>query len=160
MHAARWSGESHPLDVFVKDKNEWYDWNRWRGNKDEFTRDYIFSLIDFYPESDMWLFGGIYKVLERNNFPNQHSYKISEVDEYSPFVGRLKIKLVKPPRGRAFYLENYYKNMSVSEILKAQYSGEKFPGYENINHDFSSLQQMFLNEKQVLKCMIKLEDEM
>ena len=147
FHAARWNGEHQPLDVYVRDKNEWFEWNTWRNNKDEFSREYIFSLIDFYPENDMWLFGGIYKVLKRNNIPNEHSYEIEELTEYSPYVGRLKVKLEKPSRGRAFYLEHHLPKMKVAEILKQPYSGAFFPGYENINHDFNMLVPIFQNQK-------------
>ena len=152
FHAARgyWDDGAkiwvEPLDVFVRDKNEWINWNKWRGAKDEFSRKYIFSLIDFYHESNMWLFGGIYEVLKRNNIPFSHSYEIRELDEFSVYVGRLKVKLERPSRGRAFYLENYIDNMEVSEILKQPYSGEAFPGYEKINHEFRKLTPIFNNE--------------
>lgn len=147
FHCARWNGECQPLDIFVEDKNGWHSWNTWRSSKDEFTRKYIFSLIDFYPENDIWLFGGIFEVIERGNKPNSHSYKIKELDEYKDFVGRLKVHLPKPSRGRAFYLENYINDMSIHEILKTPYSGEQFPGYENIDHDFSQLIPIFKNQK-------------
>ena len=155
LHAARWSGEN-PLDVYVRDKDEWFKWNTWRNQKDDFTRKYIFSLIDFYHESDVWLFGGIYEVLKRNNIPREHSYEIKELDEFSDYVGRLKIKLAKPSRGRAFYLEKYIDKMKVSEILKQPYSGEAFPGYENINHEFRNLTPIFNNENSGWKA--KLEE--
>jgi len=146
FHAARWSGEVQPLDVYVRDKNDWFQWNTWRNNKNEFSRQYIFSLIDFYFETNMWLFGGIYEVVKRNNIPNSNSYEIEELTEYSAFVGRLKIKLEKPSRGRAFYLEHHLHKMKVAEILRNPYSGELFPGYENINHDFSKLVPIFKEE--------------
>src|SRR6056297_1368084 len=91
LHAARWNNKDQPLDVYVRDRNEWFYWNRWRNNKDEFSRDYIFSLIDFYHETDTWLFGGIYKVVGRSNTSYTHSYEIEEVDDYKALVGRLKI---------------------------------------------------------------------
>lgn len=147
FHCARWNGENQPLDVYVEDKNTWFHWNTWRSSKNEFTRKYIFSLIDFYPENNIWLFGGIYEVLERPDIPNAHSYKIRELTEYLNYVGRLKVHLPKPSRGRAFYLERYIDQMVVSELLKEPYSGEYFPGYENINHDFSALLPIFKNQK-------------
>ena len=52
LHLACWNGEEQPLDVFVRDRAEWDGWNRWRGSRDDFSRDYIFSLIEFYPEKD------------------------------------------------------------------------------------------------------------
>lgn len=147
FHAARWNGVDQPLDVYVRDKDEWFGWNTWYNTRDEFSRQYIFSLIDFYPETDMWLFGGIYEVLKRNNKPHSNSYEIKELIEYSAYVGRLKVKLKKPTRGRAFLLEKHINNMIVSEILKEPYSGALFPGYENINHNFNILAPIFKNEK-------------
>lgn len=146
FHAARWNKHVQPLEVYVRDKKEWYHWNTWRNDKDEFSRKYIFSLIDFYHERDMWLFGGIYEVVKRNNIPQSHSYEIRELTEYCAYTGRLKIKLEKPSRGRAFKLEKHFDKMFVSEILKQPYSGEVFPGYENINHDFDILIPIFRNE--------------
>jgi hypothetical protein len=147
FHAARWNGVDQPLDVYVRNKEEWFDWNTWYNTKDEFSRKYIFSLIDFYPETDMWLFGGIYEVVKRNNIPQSHSYEIEELSEYSAYIGRLKVSLEKPSRGRAFYLEHHIYKMKVAEILKHPYSGVVFPGYENINHDFDVLVPVFENEK-------------
>lgn len=147
FHCARWNGECQPLDVYVEDKGTWVQWNTWRSSKNEFTRKYIFSLIDFYPENNVWLFGGIYEVLDRHNIPNSHSYNINELTEFSNYVGRLKIHLPKPSRGRAFYLERYIDQMTVSELLKEPYSGECFPGYERIDHDFSALVSIFNNQK-------------
>jgi len=155
FHAARWNVGDQPLDVYVRDKNEWFGWNTWRNSKNEFSREYIFSLIDYYPESNMWLFGGIYKVIKRNNIPDSHSYEIKELIEYSDYVGRLKVKLEKPSRGRAFYLEHHIDKMKVSEILKQPYSGEVFPGYENINHDFNILVPIFKNDNSDWKAALQ-----
>ena len=141
--------------MYVRDKDEWLRWNTWRNSKDEFSRKYIFSLIDFYPDNNMWLFGGIYEVVKRNEVPNSHSYEIKELTKYSSYVGRLKIKLEKPSRGRAFYLEHHLEKMKVSEVLKRPYSGAVFPGYENINHDFSLLAPIFKNENPDWKGALK-----
>ncbi len=45
--------------------------------------------------------------------------------------------------------------MKVSEILKEQYSGELFPGYENINHRFDVLASIIKNEKPDWKASLK-----
>ncbi len=147
LHAARWTGEDEPLDCYVTNKDDWLYWNKWRGKKDDFNRQYIFSLMDFYPETNMWLFGGIYKVIGKANTNNDFNYEIEELNEYADYVGRLKIKIdPKVTRGRAFLLETYLEKMEVSEILREPYSGAVFPGYENINHDFNILEPIFKNE--------------
>ena len=145
VHLASWNGEHHPLDVFVRDRGEWDRWNTWRPQKDMFNRDYILSLIDFYAEPNIWLFGGIYKVLSRAPVYGEDSYVIERVPEFEELVGRLKVHFQRPGRIRSIKLEGYYAHMAVSELLKEPYSGERFPGYENINHAFSALEVIVRN---------------
>jgi len=147
LHLACWNGKSQPLDVFVRSKEEWECWNTWRGKKNDFNREYIFSLIDFYSEPGIWLFGGIYKVLSRDPRNNAHSYKVKLMESSQEFIGRLKVCLKRPARTKAFRLENYYNKFVVSEILKECYTGEDFCGYENINHGFRSLENIYKNDK-------------
>ena len=120
VHLASWNGHDHPLDVFVRDREEWDGWNEYRGAKNIFNRPYILALIKFYPERDIWLFGGIYKVLCRK----PDSYVIERVPDYEELVGRLKICFSRPGRTRHLLLENWLQKMSISELLKEPYSGE------------------------------------
>ncbi len=139
-HLACWNGKMQPLDVFVRDRNEWNRWNTWRSAKNEFNRPFIFSLIDFYHEPDTWLFGGIYEVVSRNAANFASSYDVRLLKEHTALIGRLKIAFKRPSRSRSVRLENYLSHMRVSEILKEVFNGEQFPGYENICHDFGTLE--------------------
>ncbi len=47
LHVACWDGSNQPLDVFVRNREGWNNWNRWRGARNDFNRQFIFSLIDF-----------------------------------------------------------------------------------------------------------------
>jgi hypothetical protein len=49
-------------------------------------------------------------------------------------------------RGRAFYLESHIGDISVSQI-QSQYTGEVFPRYDKINHDFSVLKHIVSIDK-------------
>ena len=153
LHVARqYTDGANPLDIYVRDRKEWRDWNTWgQKNQNIFGKKYIFSLIDFYPESDMWLFGGAYEVIETymdREDKDFYRYNIKDLKEYADYVGRLKIEMPRPKhRGRSFYLEKHWDKMTVSEILKEPYSGETFPGYESINHPFNILKPIFRIEK-------------
>ena len=120
VHIASWNGQEHPLDVFVRDREDWDGWNRYRGKNNIFNRPYILALIKFYPERDIWLFGGIYKVLCRK----PDSYEIEPVPDYDELVGRLKICFSRPGQTRHLLLENWLQKMFISELLKEPYSGE------------------------------------
>jgi len=151
LHLACWNGVNQPLDVFVRDREEWTGWNIHRGRRNDFSRDYIFSLIDFYPEHSVWLFGGVYKVLER--LPSE--YRIQLMTDTQEYIGRLKIFLPRPGRAKAVYLENYYEKMIVTEVLKSSFTGEAFPGYEGINIGFSQLEMFVNNEKRDWKAALE-----
>ena len=143
VHLASWNGDDQPLDVFVRDRKEWGMWNSWRSGKNEFNKRFILALIDFYPEPGVWLFGGIYEVLDRSKKNYSHSYKVRLTEHGQPLIGRLKVYFQRPGRIRSLRLENYLDEMTVSELLKEPYTGEHFPGYENINHDFPALETVF-----------------
>jgi len=147
LHLACWNGDQHPLDVFVRDRTDWDGWNTWRGARDDFSRDFIFTLIDFYPENDRWLFGGAYKVLSRKAVKHAVGYKVERLPHAEPFVGRLKIALKRPSRGRALNFENHYQGLIVAEILPEPYSGESFCGYDQIDIGFPMLENVIRRQR-------------
>ena len=130
--------KEHPLDVFVKNRDDWQNWNNCRGNKDDFNRKYIFSLIRFYPQPNKWLFGGIFEVKTRQKGAD---YTTELLDKGREYIGRLLVHHPGPGvPGRAFTTERYYADLIVSQIFDKPYSGESFCGLENINHDFHILE--------------------
>ncbi len=134
-----------PLDVYVTDSADWVGWNEWRGNKNDWTKPYVLSFMEFYPKTDSWLFGGGFQVLQRR----QNGYKLSLLPRFEKYVGRLiaSFHRYQGMRGRAFLLENYLDQFQVAEILPLAYTGESFCGFENIDHDFNTLEAVFRNER-------------
>jgi hypothetical protein len=147
IHLANWNGTSQPLDVFVRDKEEWRGWNSWRGDKDDFNRRYIFSLMDYYHEPNEWLFGGVYEVVERLGVIRSRGYEVRLTDQFKPYVGRLKLRWKRSGRAKSRMLEKYLDEFCVSEIFQEEYTGAIFCGYERINHDFHILENIFLRSK-------------
>jgi len=147
LHLACWNNEDQPLDVFVRNRADWDGWNSWRGTRNDFSREFIFSLIDYYPEPDEWLFGGAYHIISRSNVNHSHSYQIELLEDSKPFIGRLKLSLRRPGRIKAFNFENYYHTLRVSEILRRPYTGEAFCGYDQIDVSFSMLETIFVIQR-------------
>jgi hypothetical protein len=147
LHLACWNGEDEPLDVFVRSRDEWNGWNAWRDNKDDFSRQHIFGLINFYPQRDRWLFGGAYRVLSRKAINKAASYEIELLPESEPYIGRLKLILKRPGRAKAFNFENHYQNLIVSEVLAEPYTGEGFSGYDSIDLTFPMLENLMVRQR-------------
>ena len=148
LHLACYNQTDEPLNVFVRDRSEWDGWNAWRGTRDDFSRSFIFALIDFYPETDRWLFGGAYRVLGREEVNHAPSYQIELMEEGRPYIGRLKVALKRPARAKAVNFENHYSNLVAAEILPSPYTGEAFPGYDQIDIGFSELESIFRIQRQ------------
>ena len=69
------------------------------------------------------------------------------LEQSQPYIGRLKISMKRPGRVKAVNLENHYNQLVVSEILPEPYSGEKFPGYDQIDIEFPKLQGVFAMQR-------------
>ena len=151
IHLAAYNGYEQPLDVFARDRNEWKAWNEWRGGKDDFNREYILGLIPDYHKADKFVFGGVFKVIERYDdwHETEVGYKVELTNQFESLIGRLVVGFSRYPglRGRAFLLENFMDSMSIAEILENPYEGEDFPGYDNVRIDFSSLELLVQNQK-------------
>lgn len=144
LHLASWNGEEEPLDLCLRDGWANFSWNRWNKRKDDFNRKYIFVLIKNYKTEDKWFFGGVFKVLKRGKL-GADGYRIRLEDFHKDLIGRLLVgfKRRSGMLGRAFKLETFFDQLTVSEILGETYLGEEFPGYENIDIDFKTFEHIY-----------------
>lgn len=140
IHFAR-KASVEPLDEYMIDFENWKWWNKY-STKNDFNRQFIFSLICFYPERDTWLFGGIWEVISTDMSKIPHPYEIKLVEDYSQFIGRLKIYYPYNKRSTRVKLENHFDDMLVKEILVEPYSTIVFPGYKNVDISFITLENI------------------
>lgn len=142
-HFARWNGESQPLDVWARDKAEWQGWQEYRPSRNDFNREFIFSLVQMYHEPDIWLFGGIFRVLQCH----EAHYEVALTDQGHGFLGRLKLRSNYRNRSTRVNFENHYMDFEVQEVLREPYSGRAFPGFENIDLSFGELEAIVMNSR-------------
>ncbi len=152
MHIAKYNGERNPLDDFIEGFDRWLGWNTWRSEKtNRFTRRYVISFIDFYPQKGSFLFGGIFEIL--NTYSDHYDIRLCE--EYKDFIGRLKVKNINTPRGSAFFFENYFDSIEVVEIFDKSYSNHIFPGYEQIDFPFATIKAIITRNTQDWKSALE-----
>jgi hypothetical protein len=143
LHFARWNGENQPLEVWARDKREWQGWQEYRPARDDFNRPFIFSLVQFYREPDIWLFGGVFRVLQRHS----DRYEVELAKEGNGFLGRLKLRSTYRERATRVRFETHYPGLDVQEILREPYSGRSFPGFEDIDLSFEELETLVRNSR-------------
>ena len=143
IHFARYNQHSQPLEVWVRSKEKWQDWQEYRPTKNDFNQPYIFSLMQFYHETDIWLFGGVFIVLRRL----QKRYEVELSDFGKEFIGRLKIRSSYRNRNSRTKMLPHYHEFEVQEILREPYSGRAFCGYDEINLSFEELEVLVENDR-------------
>lgn len=157
VHFARWNGEVQPLDEWVRDPKKWEDWQKYYPGKDDFNRDYIFSLMDFYPEDGFWLFGGVFRVIGLHVtglHKKGKEYEVELTERGRQFIGRLKLHRRFSGRAGRVNLEGHYDKFVVSEILAEPYSGRTFPGYENVSVPFRELEPLVDKDREDWKAAL------
>lgn len=144
VHFGRHNSQSEPLDVWLNDRRAWQGWQEYRPKRNEFNRPYIFSLMRFYHEADIWLFGGVFEVVDRSD-PDLYKVKLTAQGE--EFIGRLKLRSAFRGRGARLNFEKHFGEFEVQEILREPYSGRSFPGYEDVDLSFSELEALARNDR-------------
>ena len=119
LHCAVWNGYNHPIDVLARSWDEWVKWNRWRGARDDFNRQFIFSVAQDRESPSHWLFGGVFEVLARRPKPHAHPYDVALRDDLmGEFIKRLVVGF-RPPRRRVrLNLETHLDHIEVVTILE------------------------------------------
>lgn len=154
IHAARYNQQSHPLDVFLSDRNEWHNWTAWFNGKHDFNRPFVISFVDFYPERDAWLFAGIYQIKNYAVRPNSalaksHAYEVELLEQGADLIGRLKLHLaISQVRNVRLKAENYINKMELLEVLRKPYTGPGFSGYDRASLTWSELVSIIQNKRQ------------
>lgn len=165
LHFAKMADDGNrPLDVFMHsytdETDDWKNWNRWSNGKDDFNRKYIFSLIQYHPENDTWLFGGIWEVVDKvQPFPRTAGYPYTIVlcDAYKKFIGRLKITYAHRDRSVRNRMENYFPELVVKELLDEVITTYEFPGYKNLDVSFRDLEQVYKKDSPAWKNALSIK---
>ncbi len=128
------------------------EWQECQTNKN-FGRNYILSLI--YYDRDIWMFGGIYKVLpikplpiERDNGWKGWKYQTELADKATEYIGRAFFKFKKEFRASYPVLELDPKagepiaKMPLSHILDKRVAITDFLGFDQVNIDYKTLKHI------------------
>lgn len=139
-----------PYNIFLID--DFKDWQERQTGKN-WSREYILSLI--YYEKDIWMFGGIYKVLpvlpvpiQNNQGWNGWKYDTELTDKAAEYIGRAFFRFKKEFRASYPTLELDPKNgdpiaeMPLSHILEKRVTLTDFLGFDSVNIDYKTLKHI------------------
>lgn len=136
------NGYDDPLDLYKTNPDEVnVTWFLWHDDRRYFNVGQT-AICLLKLRGDQWLLTTIKKITRLLDVTDGVGYDAVEVKEYEQYFGRLVVEYHNPGRTMGRKYENVMDELEVVQILNEQYTGNEFPGYENVRLSYPLLKNI------------------
>ena len=136
------NGYDDPLDLYKTNPDEVnVTWFLWHDDRRYFNVGQT-AICLLKLRGDQWLLTTIKKITRLLDVTDGVGYDADEVKEYEQYFGRLVVEYHNPCRTMGRKYENVMDELEVVQILNEQYTGNEFPGYENVRLSYPRLKNI------------------
>ena len=136
------NGYDDPLDLYKTNPDEVnVTWFLWHDDRRYFNVGQT-AICLLKLRGDQWLLTTIKKITRLLDVTDGVGYDADEVKEYEQYFGRLVVEYHNPCRTMGRKYENVMDELEVMQILNEQYTGNEFPGYENVRLSYPLLKNI------------------
>ena len=136
------NGYDDPLDLYKTNPDEVnVTWFLWHDDRRYFNVGQT-AICLLKLRGDQWLLTTIKKITRLLDVTDGVGYDADEVKEYEQYFGRLVVEYHNPCRTMGRKYENVMDDLEVVQILNEQYTGNEFPGYENVRLSYPLLKNI------------------
>lgn len=136
------NGYDDPLDLYKTNPDEVnVTWFLWHDDRRYFNVGQT-AICLLKLRGDQWLLTTIKKITRLLDVTDGVGYGADEVKEYEQYFGRLVVEYHNPCRTMGRKYENVMDELEVVQILNEQYTGNEFPGYENVRLSYPLLKNI------------------
>ena len=136
------NGYDDPLDLYKTNPDEVnVTWFFWHDDRRYFNVGQT-AICLLKLRGDQWLLTTIKKITRLLDVTDGVGYDAVEVKEYEQYFGRLVVEYHNPCRTMGRKYENVMDELEVVQILNEQYTGNEFPGYENVRLSYPLLKNI------------------
>ena len=137
-----YNGYDDPLDLYKTNPDEVnVTWFLWHDDRRYFNVGQT-AICLLKLRGDQWLLTTIKKITRLLDVTDGLGYDADEVKEYEQYFGRLVVEYHNPCRTMGRKYENVMDELEVVQILNEQYTGNEFPGYENVRLSYPLLKNI------------------
>ena len=137
-----YNGYDDPLDLYKTNPDEVnVTWFLWHDDRRYFNVGQT-AICLLKLRGDQWLLTTIKKITRLLDVTDDVGYDAVEVKEYEQYFGRLVVEYHNPCRTMGRKYENVMDELEVVQILNEQYTGNEFPGYENVRLSYPLLKNI------------------
>lgn len=137
-----WNGYHDPLELYKEDPDmvntQWFLWHDERRYFHTGQTAVCFLRIG----SDAWLLTTVKKITRELDVTGGIGYDAVEVEKYKKYFGRVVLKYHNTKMGMGRKYSSVMDEMEVLEILNDQFTGNDFPGYENVRLSYRALKNV------------------
>lgn len=137
-----WNGYHDPLELYKEDPDmvntQWFLWHDERRYFHTGQTAVCFLRIG----SDTWLLTTVKKITRELDVTGGIGYDAVEVEKYKKYFGRVVLKYHNTKMGMGRKYSSVMDEMEVLEILNDQFTGNDFPGYENVRLSYRALKNV------------------
>lgn len=141
----QYNGCEDPLDLYKANPDEVnVNWFLWHDERHYFHKHQI-AICFLKIATDTWLMTTIKRITEELEIDPSIGgvgYKAEEVEKYQKYFGRILIKYHNTTRTMGRYFKSVMDDLEVLEILNEQFTGNDFPGYENVRLSYDQLKSV------------------
>lgn len=136
------NGYDDPLDLYKTNPDEVnVTWFLWHDDRRYFNVGQT-AICLLKLRGDQWLLTTIKKITRLLDVTDGVGYDADEVKEYEQYFGRLVVEYHNTCRTMGRKYENVMDELEVVQILNEQYTGNEFPGYENVRLSYPLLKNI------------------
>ena len=137
-----YNGYDDPLDLYKMNPDEVnVTWFLWHDDRRYFNVGQT-AICLLKLRGDQWLLTTIKKITRLLDVTDGVGYDADEVKDYEQYFGRLVVEYHNPCRTMGRKYENVMDELEVVQILNEQYTGDEFPGYENVRLSYPLLKNI------------------
>lgn len=141
-----WNGSHDPLELYKEDPDmvntQWFLWHDERRYFHTGQTAICFLRIT----TDTWLLTIIKKITRELPVTGAIGYDADEVETFKKYFGRVLVKYHNTNKGMGRTFESVMDELEVLEIFNDQFTGNDFPGYENVRLTYGQLSNILARQ--------------
>lgn len=142
------NGHEDPLDLYKEDPDVVnVQWFLWHDKMRYFNKNQI-AVCFLRISNDVWLLTTIKRITKLLDVPDSGGigYEAVEIEKYKKYFGRLIVKYHNTVKSMGRKYKSVMNKLEVLEILNDYYTGDDFPGYENVRLSYSQLNNIITKQ--------------
>lgn len=97
-------------------------------------------------DSNRWLLTTIKRIVKEYGLKSKEdgivNYEATELPEFAPYYGRTIVHFHKTSQAPTRWYKSIYEQLVVDKILSSSFTGDEFPGYDNVRISWRQLERI------------------